>query len=142
MRFFVIFALTLAYAGGQFFNPFSLFGGRGNRRPPPPPPGRPAPFQANSRPSAPAPAPSSGRSCNNGFHVSSQHFSWQGARDYCTRNGMRPSSLENGQKVNTAYNLVRPLKYFWTGGQVNHRSRSVNWPNGASSTPDWSFTGG
>ena len=80
--------------------------------------------------------------CTNGFHVSGQQFTWQGARDYCTRNGMRPSSVENGQRINVAYNMVRPLKYFWTGGQVNHSSRTVSWPNGASSTPDWSNTGG
>lgn len=143
MKVLLVFALVLACVAAQF-NPFNLFGG-GNRRPPP---RRPAPFQSNrpapqNRP-PPVQAASSGsnRRCTNGFHVSGQHFSWQGARDYCSRNGMRPSSLENGQKINTAYGLVRPLKYFWTGGQVNHRSRTVSWPNGASSTPDWSHTGG
>nr|APS85776.1 extracellular regulated MAP kinase 1 [Paracyclopina nana] len=57
-------------------------------------------------------------------------------------NGFRPSSLENQAKVNIAYQMVRPLRFLWTGGQVNHSSRSVSWPNGATSTPDWSFTGG
>ena len=136
MRVVLVLALLMAVASAQFFrNPFRGFGRRPNRPRP-----APAPFRGNP---APAPAPSSGgnRRCTNGMHVSGQHFTWQGARDYCTRNGMRPSSLENGQKINTAYNLVRPLKYFWTGGQVRG-SRTVNWPNGASSTPDWSHTGG
>ena len=143
MRVLLVLGLAFACASGQFFNPFSLFNrGNGNRRPPPPAQ-RPSSF--SSRPvSAPGPAPSSGGNgrCTNGFHVSGQKFTWSGARNYCTRNGMRPSSLENGQKVNIAYGLVRPLKYFWTGGQVNHSSRTVSWPNGASSTPDWSPTGG
>ena len=69
-------------------------------------------------------------------------WSWEGARNYCTSNGMRASSLDTQAKVRTAYNLVRPLKYFWTGGSVNHGRRTVSWPNGATSTPDWSPTGG
>ena len=139
MRILLVFALMLACASGQFggFNPFRLFGGRRPSRPRPQ--SRPVPFN-----SAPAPAPSGGstRSCNSGFHVSSRNFDWNGAQNYCTSNGMRASSLETQSKINTAYRLVRPLKYFWTGGRVNHSSRTASWPNGSSSTPDWSPTGG
>ena len=140
MKVFIVLALFLATVSGQFgFNPFRLFGGRRPSRPA----SRPAPRPTSFR-TAPATAPAAGgaRSCNQGFHVSSQHFSWQGARNYCTSNGMRASSLETQAKVGTAYNLVRPLKYFWTGGSVNHGRRTVSWPNGATSTPDWSPTGG
>merc|ERR1711973_548319 len=139
MKVFIVLALTLACVHGQFgFNPFRFFGGgRRPSRPAPPP----RPFQ--SRPAQAPRAPSGGsRSCTNGFHVSSQHFSWSGATNYCNSNGMRASSLETQSKINTAYNLVRPLKYFWTGGSVNHGRRTVSWPNGATSTPDWSSTGG
>ena len=140
MKVFIVLALFLATVSGQFgFNPFRLFGGRRPSRPA----SRPAPRPTSFR-TAPATAPAAGgaRSCNQGFHVSSQHFSWSGARNYCTSNGMRASSLETQAKVGTAYNLVRPLKYFWTGGSVNHGRRTVSWPNGATSTPDWSPTGG
>ena len=139
MKVFIVLALCLACVSAQFgFNPFRIFGRRPSRpanRPAP----RPAPFQ--SRPAA-APAPSGPPSCTNGFHVSSQHFSWQGAKNYCTGRGLKASSLETQAKINTAYQLVRPLKYFWTGGSVNHGSRDVSWPNGARSRPDWSNTGG
>lgn len=142
MRAFILIALTLAVASGQFFNPFSLFGGRGNgNRRPPPPPGRPASRPAPSRP-APFQGGSSGGRCTNGFHVSSNNLSWQAAQNYCSRNGFRRSSLDTQAKINTAYNLVRPLKYFWTGGETNHGRRTARWPNGRETTPDWSFTGG
>merc|ERR1711971_354206 len=122
----IVLALFLATVSGQFgFNPFRLFGGRRPSRPA----SRPAPRPTSFR-TAPATAPAAGgaRSCNQGFHVSSQHFSWQGARNYCTSNGMRASSLETQAKVGTAYNLVRPLKYFWTGGSVNHGRRTLAGP--------------
>ena len=96
MKSLIILFLALACVSGQFFNPFRAFG----RRPRPPPP-RPAPF--NPRPAA-APAQSSSggssASCTNGFHVSSSRsFSWSAARNYCTSRGLKPSSLENAQKV-------------------------------------------
>ena len=96
MKSLIILFLALACVSGQFFNPFRAFG----RRPRPPPP-RPAPF--NPRPAA-APAQSSSGgsspSCTNGFHVSSSRsFSWSAARNYCTSRGLKPSSLENAQKV-------------------------------------------
>ena len=99
MKVFIVLALTLATVSGQFgFNPFRLFGGRRPSRPASRPAPRPTSFRTAP---ATAPAPSSGgaRSCNQGFHVSSQHFSWQGARNYCTSNGMRASSLETKLKL-------------------------------------------
>merc|ERR1712203_1190928 len=74
------------------------------------PASRPAPRPTSFR-TAPATAPASGgaRSCNQGFHVSSQHFSWQGARNYCTSNGMRASSLETQAKVGTLIIWFVPL---------------------------------
>ena len=137
MKVFFVLALFLAVANAQF-GFFNRFFGRPSRPASRPPP-RPSTF--SSRPVS-APAPSGPASCTNGFHVSSQHFSWSGANSYCTGRGLRPSSLETQAKINTAYNLVRPLKYFWTGGSVNHGQRTVSWPNGATSTPDWSPTGG
>jgi len=137
MKSLIILFLALACVSGQFFNPFRAFG----RRPRPPPP-RPAPF--NPRPAA-APASSGGSSpsCTNGFHVSSSRsFSWSAARNYCTSRGLKPSSLENAQKVGIAKNLVRSLPYFWTGGQKSGTNPTVNWPNGARSVPEWSNTGG
>ena len=139
---FILLVLAFGCVSGQFFNPFRAFRRPNRPRPPPPRPFNARPAAAQSSAGAGTPAASSGVSCNQGFHVSRQKFNWQGARDYCTRSGLRPSSLENRSKIGVAYNLVRPLAYFWTGGRVNHSNRSVNWPNGATSTPDWSPTGG
>merc|ERR1712018_166729 len=133
---FILF-LTLACVSGQFFNPFNFRRPNRPNRPNNTPP--PRPFNS-------APAQSSGGgngvSCNQGFHVSRQKFDFNGAQNYCRSVGLRGSSLENSRKIGVAYNLVRPLKYFWTGGRVNHGRGTVSWPNGFSSTPDWSPTGG
>ena len=121
MKSLIILFLALACVSGQFFNPFRAFG----RRPRPPPP-RPAPF--NPRPAA-APASSGGSSpsCTNGFHVSSSRsFSWSAARNYCTSRGLKPSSLENAQKVWKIYiHLILHLLLYWFAALLYNRAQKM-----------------
>ena len=143
---------------GGFFRPF--FGRRPSRpsfnRPPPNRPSfnRPAPQQ--SRGGCPTSAP------NHNFGGQSFVISWQngpkstcgqftgsGAQGYCSSMGMRPINLDNDAKAQHFIGLLagdRSQTYFWTGGNVNHRSGTVNWGNGQSqpinSIRYWSRTGG
>jgi len=64
----------------------------------------------------------------------------QGAA-YCRSNGMQPVSLDTPQKERELGQLLvrEGQPYFWTGGRVNHRARSVTWPSGATTTRhNWS----
>ena len=54
---------------------------------------------------------------------------------------MRPSSLDTQAKVSAAYRKVSSLPYFWVGA-TKAGGNSVRWPNGRTSVPDWSHTGG
>merc|ERR1712141_359767 len=47
---------------------------------------------------------------------------------YCRANGMTAVSLDSADKVREGQ------PYFWTGGQVNHRARSVTWPSGRTTS--------
>jgi len=68
----------------------------------------------------------------------------QGAA-YCRAQGMRPISLDTPAKEREFTGLVsrEGQKYFWTGGNVNHRARTVSWPSGRTTSSNrWSNTGG
>lgn len=145
---------------GGFFRPF--FGRRPSRpsfnRPPPSRPqqnfNRPAPQQ--SRGGCPTSGP------NHSFQGQNFVISWQngpkntcgqftgsGAQGYCSSMGMRPVNLDNNAKAQHFIGLLagdRSQTYFWTGGNVDHRSGRVNWGNGQSQNIRdirfWSRTGG
>ena len=63
---------------------------------------------------------------------------------------MQPVSLDTPEKMNEFNRLIAQdaQRFFWTGGIVNHSSRTVGWwnPNsrtiGFDESPHWSHTGG
>jgi len=72
------------------------------------------------------------------------------AREYCQSMGMQPVSLDTPAKMNEFNRLIAQdaQRFFWTGGIVNHNSRTVGWWNsnartiGFDESPHWSHTGG
>ena len=75
-----------------------------------------------------------------------QKFTAGEAQNYCRNNGMQAVSLDTNPKANELMGLLAQdrQRYFWTGGQVQHNSRSVRWPSGriSNNIPFWSNTGG
>ena len=63
-----------------------------------------------------------------------RRFTWQGARDYCSSNGMRVVSLNNPLKREHILRLVTSegVSGIWTGGRVTPDKSFLDWENGAS----------
>ena len=61
-------------------------------------------------------------------------FSWQEAKDYCERAGMRMISLDSAAKREHFLVLTASegIQYFWTGGRLSPDKRRLTWENGAS----------
>ena len=55
---------------------------------------------------------------------------------YCRANGMSAVSLDSPGKEREFSSLLarEGQPYFWTGGRVNHRARSVSWPSGRTTS--------
>ena len=55
---------------------------------------------------------------------------------YCRANGMTAVSLDSADKERELSSLLvrEGQPYFWTGGRVNHRARSVTWPSGRTTS--------
>jgi len=84
------------------------------------------------------------------WKIGCSKFQQSDAKAYCNSMGMEPVSLDSPAKQDNFNRLIAQdaQRYFWTGGEVNHAQKVVNW-NNARGTPvpfsesaHWSHTGG
>jgi len=77
-------------------------------------------------------------------------FKQDEAKAYCQSMNMEPVSLDSPAKQDEFNRLIAAgaQRYFWTGGIVDHKQRTVFWSNGRAtpvpfaSSAHWSHTGG
>lgn len=128
--------------------PFSnLFRPRPSNRAPQPQP-QPVPQGGQCRPSAPN-YNFQGRGYVLSWLNGCENFTGNEAASYCASMNMRAVNLDDPNKAQHFIGVLANtpnLKYFWTGGNVNHRAGIVQWSNGVTqpfnSIRFWSQTGG
>jgi len=117
---------------------------------------RPAPLTIQStRPPASQPTGSSGgnhvwqgRNYVLSWREGQNSLTWDSARSFCSRRGMKMVSLDSPAKRDHFMQQVAAdgAPYFWAGGRLSPNKRSLRWENGRSEgittgRHPWSFTG-